>query len=252
MRRRQLERLETKLREDAKTQAREAMIAGFGPQCAAWLVFKERRRLHRRGMFDVVVDYRTKEIPMWFSLAVAFLRTRPGWRADEIKGKHARRFRIVWEAWMTRARGNRERMDETPETNKVGILLPLEEVSKDAKIGACARAAHEANRAYCLALGDGSQPPWENAPDWQRNSAVQGVHGVLAGNGPSESHAGWLAQKEADGWKLGPVKDPAKKEHPCMKSYDELPREQRRKDSIFVGTVRAMLYGLGFDLPPLP
>lgn len=251
MRREQIERLERKLQADARKEAREAMIAAFGPRCAAWLVFTEREKLHRRGMFDVVVDFRTKTIPMWFSLAVAFLRERPGWRADEIKGVHARRFRIVWEAWMTRARGNREPM-ETEITNSDGILLPLEEVSKDAKISACARAAHEANRAYCLALGDGSQPPWENAPDWQRNSAVQGVYGVLAGNGPEESHAGWLAQKVADGWKLGPLKDPAKKEHPCMKPYAELPREQRLKDSIFVGTVRAMLIGLGFEVPALP
>ena len=31
-------------------------------------------------------------------------------------------------------------------------------------IEACARAAHEANRAYCLALGDTSQPSWDDAP----------------------------------------------------------------------------------------
>ncbi len=29
---------------------------------------------------------------------------------------------------------------------------------------ACARSAHEANRAYCIALGDLSQPAWDDAP----------------------------------------------------------------------------------------
>lgn len=43
-------------------------------------------------------------------------------------------------------------------------------------VEACARAAHEANRAYCLALGDTSQLPWEEALGWQRDSAIKGVH----------------------------------------------------------------------------
>lgn len=111
-------------------------------------------------------------------------------------------------------------------------------------IAAAARAAHEANRAYCIALGDTSQVPWDDAPDWQRTSAENGVRGVLAGNGPVESHAGWLKEKLETGWKYGPVKDPVKKEHPCFVPYEELPPEQKQKDAIFVATVRAMLAAL--------
>lgn len=33
---------------------------------------------------------------------------------------------------------------------------------------------------------------------------------------------------------------PEKKQHPCMVPYAELPPEQKAKDSIFVGVVRAM------------
>lgn len=55
---------------------------------------------------------------------------------------------------------------------------------------AAARAAHEANRAYCLALGDTSQPAWDDAPEWQRTSAMKGVEGALAGNSPRQSHEG--------------------------------------------------------------
>jgi hypothetical protein len=106
---------------------------------------------------------------------------------------------------------------------------------------ACARAAHEANRAYCAALGDTSQPPWEQAPEWQRSSAINGVFGVLNNNTPEQSHESWLAEKAANGWKYGPVKDPDKKEHPCFVPYAELPPEQRAKDSIFVTVVRAMV-----------
>lgn len=108
-------------------------------------------------------------------------------------------------------------------------------------IDTLARTAHEANRAYCLSIGDTSQPSWDDAPDWQKDSARNGVKGVLTGATPGLSHASWLQQKLADGWKYGPVKDPAKKEHPCMVPFEELPPEQQRKDHIFVGVVRAMV-----------
>lgn len=110
---------------------------------------------------------------------------------------------------------------------------------------ACARAAHEANRAWCLAHGDTSQPSWDDAPEWQRSSALKGVAGALAGNTPEQSHAGWLAEKVATGWKFGPVKNPEAREHPCMVPYLMLPPEQRVKDSIFIGTVRAMAEAWG-------
>lgn len=108
------------------------------------------------------------------------------------------------------------------------------------KVEACARAAHEVNRAYCLALGDISQPSWEGAPEWQKSSARNGVAGALAGNTPEQSHESWLEEKRITGWKYGPVKDPAAKEHPCFVPYALLPPAQRAKDALFVTVVRAM------------
>lgn len=121
-------------------------------------------------------------------------------------------------------------------------------LSRSHIILACAMAAHEANRAYCRAIGDNSQPSWDDAPDWQRASATEGVEGALKGNTPAESHAGWLAHKEADGWKWGPTKDPEQKLHPCMVPYSELPPEQRQKDQIFVNVVTTVAHALGFTL----
>lgn len=112
-------------------------------------------------------------------------------------------------------------------------------------IEACARAAHEVNRAYCAALGDASQVPWEDAPEWQRESARNGVAGALAGNTPEQSHESWRAEKALAGWTYGQVKDAAAKTHPCMVPYAELPPEQQAKDSIFLAVVRivdAMVY----------
>lgn len=105
-----------------------------------------------------------------------------------------------------------------------------------------AQVCHEANRAYCATIGDFSQPSWADAPDWQKNSAINGVNFHLDHPDalPSQSHDNWLAEKVADGWKYGPIKDPAKKEHPCCVPYDQLPPEQRRKDALFIAIVHAL------------
>jgi hypothetical protein len=58
-------------------------------------------------------------------------------------------------------------------------------------IEVCARAAHEANRSLCIAYGDHSQKPWEEAPEWQKASARDGVIGALKGNTPEQSHQPW-------------------------------------------------------------
>lgn len=51
-------------------------------------------------------------------------------------------------------------------------------IDRNHHVDAAARAAHEVNRAYCIALGDTSQPSWDEAPEWQRESAKKGVQGA--------------------------------------------------------------------------
>ena len=104
---------------------------------------------------------------------------------------------------------------------------------------AIAMMCHAINAAYCQSLGDDSQPTWDDAPDWQRQSAIAGVEMHLANPDatPEQSHESWYAQKEAEGWTYGEVKDAEKKEHPCFLPYDELPIEQKAKDYLFRATV---------------
>lgn len=105
-----------------------------------------------------------------------------------------------------------------------------------------ARVCHQVNRAYCESQGDHSQPAWEDAPDWQRESAIKGVLHALGNPNakPADSHESWLAEKQRDGWTYGPVKDPAARTHPCFVPYGELPAAQKSKDFIFLAIVRAM------------
>lgn len=106
-----------------------------------------------------------------------------------------------------------------------------------------ARVTHEANRAYCIALGDFSQHHWDQAPQWQRDSAIAGVAAKRANPlmSAEDQHASWLTHKADDGWTYGEVKDAEAKTHPCMVPYRELPQEQQIKDKIFTGIVSSML-----------
>ena len=110
------------------------------------------------------------------------------------------------------------------------------------KIEEIARVCHEVNRGVCEAAGDQSQLPWEEAPGWQRSSCVDGVRFQIANpSAPaSASHENWMRVKLAEGWKKGDVKDPAKKRHPCLVAYDDLPFDQRVKDHIFKAVVAAL------------
>lgn len=121
----------------------------------------------------------------------------------------------------------------------------MEAKEQNVNIEQVARIAHETNRAYCESIGDNSQPKWEDAPQWQKDSAMNGVqfHEARLACGqepePSASHNAWLDEKRAAGWKCGPVKDPEKKEHPCFVPYEQLPVEQRLKDYLFSAVVKA-------------
>lgn len=102
-----------------------------------------------------------------------------------------------------------------------------------------AKLCHETNRIYCASVGDYSQLDWDNAPDWQRESAIKGVEYHLDNRDskPSDSHESWMKEKLDNGWVYGEVKDPVTKTHPCIVPFDKLPEEQQMKDILFLGTV---------------
>lgn len=109
-------------------------------------------------------------------------------------------------------------------------------------ISKTAKLCHEINRIYCQSIGDQSQPTWEDAPEWQRQSARNGVmfHMTNPGAGPAASHQNWLKEKLEAGWVYGFVKDAEAKKHPCCVAYEFLPKEQRRKDDLFIAVVKGM------------
>lgn len=81
-----------------------------------------------------------------------------------------------------------------------------------------ARICHEANRAICVCNKDLSQPAWDDAPEWQKESARKGVlfHVANPYADSKRSHDEWMETKLRNGWRFGPTKDADKKEHPQL------------------------------------
>jgi hypothetical protein len=105
-----------------------------------------------------------------------------------------------------------------------------------------ARICHEVNRGLCIGLGDNTQLPWDDAPDWQRESAWNGVRAIIDGRvrSPADSHESWFGEKVNTGWRYGPVKDAIAKTHPQLVPFPALPPEQRLKDTLFFAVVEAL------------
>lgn len=104
-----------------------------------------------------------------------------------------------------------------------------------------AHACYEANRQYCISIGDNSFVPWKDAPQWQKETNINGVKFRLKNPNatPEDMHKSWMEQKRSEGWKYGAVKDAEKKEHPCFVPYEQLPAAQKFKDYLFITTFNA-------------
>jgi hypothetical protein len=105
-----------------------------------------------------------------------------------------------------------------------------------------AAICHEANRRLCITQGDYTHHPWEASPDWQQESALNGVgfHLENPDASPAASHESWYREKEAAGWTYGAVKNADLKQHPCMVPFEHLPPEQQAKDHLFKAIVNSL------------
>jgi len=102
-----------------------------------------------------------------------------------------------------------------------------------------AKVCHEAIKAFCEAYDDFSQKSWNDADEWQRQSTIKSVQYRLANPGASHSaqHDAWMADKIANGWKYGVIKNAQAKTHPCIVPYDQLPEIEKQKDALFQSIV---------------
>ncbi len=113
-------------------------------------------------------------------------------------------------------------------------------MTREQIIEACARAAFEATRAYCLSLAVTSLDSWDATPELRRERYREQVERALSGITPEKFHESWLKYMVDNGWTQGPVHDSKRKTTPCLTHYSERPRNERMKDKIFTAVVYAM------------
>lgn len=105
-----------------------------------------------------------------------------------------------------------------------------------------AKVVHNLQSAFCSSIGDHTVPTWDNAPQWMKDTTIDGVYALL-GDTTAEagfSHTNWMNKKFAEGWVYGEIKDAVKKTHPSLIPFDKLPWEDQYKDILFVKTVREL------------
>lgn len=118
-----------------------------------------------------------------------------------------------------------------------------DDIQSGALLWLVAKVCHEVNRAFCReVLMDHSHLPWYDAPEWQRESAYNGVlmHFEDPDATPEASHISWMEQKRAEGWSYGNVKDVDAKTHPCLLPYHQLHAHDRAKDHLFAAVCKSM------------
>lgn len=61
-------------------------------------------------------------------------------------------------------------------------------------------------------------------------------------------HAAWMRERMEARWTLGPRRDDAKKEHPCLVPYDELSEEEKGYDYATAEAVVEKLAEMGYEI----
>lgn len=61
-------------------------------------------------------------------------------------------------------------------------------------------------------------------------------------------HEVWAATRIAQGWRFGPERNDARKEHPCLIPYEELPEEERTYDRQTALETLKLIEHLGFEI----
>jgi hypothetical protein len=66
------------------------------------------------------------------------------------------------------------------------------------------------------------------------------------------AHEIWATPRIVDGWRYGPVRDDARKTHPCLIPYDELPESEKEYDRKAATETLKVILALGYVLTRNP
>ena len=74
--------------------------------------------------------------------------------------------------------------------------------------------------------------------------------GALVEQLAENNHDHWARQRINEGWTYGPQRDDARKTHPDLVPYGELPEEEKEYDRISVVETLKVILMLGYDIVP--
>jgi hypothetical protein len=75
---------------------------------------------------------------------------------------------------------------------------------------------------------------------------VRGLTELLAKN----AHENWARQRMDDGWKYGPKRDDARKEHPSLIPYEDLSESEKEYDRLTAMETLKTILALGYRIDP--
>ncbi|MDY0103318.1 MAG: RyR domain-containing protein [Lentimicrobium sp.] len=61
-------------------------------------------------------------------------------------------------------------------------------------------------------------------------------------------HETWALERITQGWEYGTERNDAKKFHPCLVPYDDLPEEEKKFDHITAMETIKVILGLGYEI----
>jgi hypothetical protein len=138
----------------------------------------------------------------------------------------------VKESWDEIEQGRRGDVERVDTSSQVG------HAPKEAQV---AELIYEAARLEAAWSGRSIVPEeWQRRDDKFREQMVRTVANYLAMDqlpSPEEAHDNWMREHIRMGWKYGEKRDPELKLHPDLVPYDELPKDERDKDAVFLALV---------------
>jgi len=81
---------------------------------------------------------------------------------------------------------------------------------------------------------------WEDRDEKFKKQMIDVVRRYIESDqlpSPEEAHNSWMKAYLDMGWKYGEARDTEKKTHPDLLPFDQLPRDERDKDAIFLSLV---------------
>lgn len=75
---------------------------------------------------------------------------------------------------------------------------------------------------------------------------MRGLTELLAKN----AHENWARQRMDDGWKYGPKRDDARKEHPSLIPYEDLSESEKEYDRLTAMETLKTILALGYRIDP--